>query len=53
MNQYAGDIYNYHNFAACASDSGLFAFKGDGSSAKPQLLGSYTDVGERILFLVR
>jgi hypothetical protein len=51
MNQYAGDIYNYHNFAACASDSGLFAFKG--GSAKPQLLGSYTAVGERTLFLVR
>jgi hypothetical protein len=52
MNQYGSDIYNYHNFAHCASDSGLFAFN-QGTLPSPQLLGSYTSTAPETLFLVR
>ncbi len=38
---YGNATWNYHNWASCASDSGLFRFNGS-STARPQLLGSYT-----------
>jgi hypothetical protein len=48
-----GGIYNYHNFAGCASDSGLFAWKGDGANAQPQQLGEYTEHADETIFLIR
>ena len=54
MKNYASSIFNYHNHAGCASDSGLFTWSNGGpSDAKPQLLGKYTEVADETLFLVR
>ena len=54
MQHYPESIFNYHNHAGCASDSGLFAWSHGGPrDAKPQLLGKYTGVADETLILVR
>ena len=54
MKSYPDSIFNYHNHAGCASDSGLFTWThGGASDAKPQLLGHYQGVADEVLILVR
>ena len=53
MSNYPTRIYNYHNFAGCASDSGLFAWKPDQSYPSPQKLGQYTVGATETIFLIR
>ena len=48
---YGDRIFNYHNFASCASDSGLFVF--GGTTAQPQHIGSYTNSADQTKFMVR
>jgi hypothetical protein len=45
-------IFNYHNDAGCAADSGLFSFL-DVAVARPQLLGAYTQVAFSQVIAVR
>lgn len=49
---YPTKIFNYHNFASCASDSGLFSWQ-NSATARPQLIGTYTGVAHETRIMVR
>ena len=49
MSNYPSSIFNYHNFAQCASDSGLFTWNNNNGEARPQLFGSYTAIAHEAM----